>query len=151
MARFRIGGALIVVLTLVTTMGVKAGTKSVYPVVVFRNTTEMGASGAAGSARSNSGSPNDIGCYVGVTVVRMSPPDTVAGGIPFVVCSAQGLTDTAYCTSQDAGIVKLAAMINSDSYISFVAHQVTGVPDPDNGKCKSLEVQTYGQFEPKVP
>jgi hypothetical protein len=147
--RFVATGTVLIALALGVSLVAKAGQKNMYPLSIFRTPTNIFASGALGSVRAD-GTTNDMGCYVGV--VSRNPADPTVGGLPVLWCSAVNGVDVAVCTSTDAGLIKIASMIGTDSYITFVVRQnLKNVLDPMNGRCTSLEVQTYSEMEPKVP
>jgi hypothetical protein len=153
MGRFRIAGALIAVITLGGAALVNAGAKWSYTVDIAATTVAVTASGATGSTRGDVtvGDENDsIGCWADVT--PLDPPDPLIGGLVTVTCSAQHGGVTIQCSSKDAGIVKLAETIGTDSYIEFHGYQnVNDSHDKKNGTCTYLQVQNYSGFEPKIP
>lgn len=111
-----------------------AGLKSEADVVVDYNTRT--ASGSIGTARSSSGSTQNIGCQSTLSITPDVSSET------YVVCSATNANgDSAFCVAPVAFFHDVAATLADDSFIAFTWS--------DTGECASIEVRNYSYYKPR--
>src|SRR5262245_33340140 len=122
MARYRIGGLVIVALIIASTTLVNAGRKTVvrlHSVGAGTETTVWGVPGSVRADNRNDSTGNHdlidhIGCQTWVSL-ESEDSDPEAGGTPTVTCTAQDPNDTYFCATNDAGFFKLAQLIDPDA------------------------------------
>lgn len=124
--------AFLVLLTL--TSPAAAGQKSEADVTI--NFTTRTASGAIGTARSSSGTLQNIGCQATLSVTPGVSSET------FVMCSATNASgQSVFCVAPAAFFHDVAATLADDSFIRFTWS--------DTGTCSSIEVRNYSYYKPR--